>query len=147
MWIGKRYKKVKTPSQLQQGWCSKNAARLRENITESERAIMFKLTEAGYLHYRFQQIFRMPNEIYFADFFLYKKKHKIVIEVDGGYHMTKKQQVIDRRKDQFYIANINVKGVIRINDEQAISISVQDLDSLISSIKYKEIRILYPLSC
>lgn len=135
----------KLPYNLKSRYASKRAAILRRKPSFSEGVLMQKLTDAGFLHYRFQQIFYDNEILGFADFFL-RKPLKLVIEVDGPYHFTKTQQKRDRQKDWFYTNNRHIHSVLRMTDEQAINISVEELKKLINGLNKGGITILYEIT-
>lgn len=119
-----------------QGWCGYTAKQLRKSATRSEIIFRSKLAELR-LDHRFQKYFIGEERIYIADFFLSKKK--IVIEIDGDYHFKSSQIKKDAMKDQFYFNDHRVKGVLRMTNEQAETISCNDLKRIIQGIGHKEI--------
>ena len=76
-----------------------------------------------------QKKIKIANHIYFAD--IYFDNHKIAIEVDGGYHNSKKQSIKDKNRDiNFELAHIKV---FRISNQDVIDQC--KLNDFINSIK------------
>jgi very-short-patch-repair endonuclease len=71
-----------------------NAKKLRENPTEAEKLLWLALKSNQVDGYKFRR--QHPISLYITDFYCHKLK--LVIEIDGGYHLTKKQQVLDKER-------------------------------------------------
>lgn len=71
-----------------------NAQKLRENATEAEEFLWLALkgNQLDGLKFRRQH----PLSIYIADFYCHKLK--LVVEIDGDYHQTKKQMLLDAER-------------------------------------------------
>ena len=69
---------------------------LRVNLTEAEQCLWtrLRLKHLGYVFYR-----QKPIGEYIVDFFC--PKAKLVVEVDGGKHLTKVEAVNDRVRDEY----------------------------------------------
>ena len=83
-----------------QSLCSKRRSKLLKNPTPSELLFKKRLEDAG-INFIFQKGFIAGSNFCIADFYL-PKPYKIVIEVDGEYHNTAKQQIRDKNKDYYY---------------------------------------------
>ena len=68
-----------------------NAKKLRDNATDSENILWEALRNKRLDGYKFRR--QHPLAIYIADFYCHELK--LVIEVDGGYHQTKEQLILD----------------------------------------------------
>jgi very-short-patch-repair endonuclease len=73
-----------------------NAAKLRKNMTDPEKKLW------GYLKtkpmgYKFRR--QHPIAIYILDFYCHQLR--LSIEVDGGYHLSKEQREIDKKRTNF----------------------------------------------
>jgi very-short-patch-repair endonuclease len=68
--------------------------KLRENATETEEFLWLALRENQLDGYKFRR--QHPLSIYIADFYCHKLK--LVIEIDGGYHQTKEQILLDEKR-------------------------------------------------
>ena len=73
-----------------------NAKRLRNQLTPSE--IMFwNLLKQYFPNYRFKR--QHPVSQYIADFYCHKLK--LVIEIDGGIHLSEEVKSYDKARDEF----------------------------------------------
>lgn len=88
--------------------------------TLAEKAMEDILKELG-LKYISQKGFMTKNSFIIADFYL-PKPHKLVIEVDGGYH--EHQKNYDRWKDRYYKSRgfkvLRIKNESVLNDRRGI---------------------------
>jgi very-short-patch-repair endonuclease len=91
-----------------------NAKKLRENPTEAEEFLWLALRNNQLNGYKFRR--QHPISIYIADFYCHKLK--LVIEIDGGYHLSEEQQVLDKERT----ANIEFQGlkVIRFRNKEVL---------------------------
>lgn len=71
-----------------------NARKLRENQTEAEDFLWLALRENQLDGLKFRR--QHPLSIYIADFYCHKLK--LIIEIDGGYHQTKEQMILDAER-------------------------------------------------
>jgi len=97
--------------------CSKRTRDLKKAFTESENHVAKLLSELGVKHKK-QKGFIKGDFFCIADFYL-PAPYCAVIEVDGGYHTTPKQQYRDVMKDEYY--RWRRFRILRITDEQAMS--------------------------
>lgn len=100
---------------------------LIKNKTNAERVTQVALRELN-IKCNFQHIVKCkPGVSYILDFYLPSKK--ICIEVDGGYHFTKEQQI----KDKFRTKDLREQGirVIRFKNEEVFRRDFKEL------LKYK----------
>ncbi|PZX92584.1 hypothetical protein DOS84_15245 [Flavobacterium aquariorum] len=88
--------------------------KLRENATEAEEFLWLALRENQLDGYKFRR--QHPLSIYIADFYCHKLK--LVIEIDGGYHKTKEQIILDKERTD----TIELQGlkVIRFTNEEVL---------------------------
>jgi very-short-patch-repair endonuclease len=91
-----------------------NAQKLRESATEAEEFLWLALRENQLDGYKFRR--QHPLSIYIADFYCHKLK--LVIEIDGGYHQTKEQMLLDAERT----ATIESQGlkVMRFTNEEVL---------------------------
>lgn len=98
-------------------WKPRRAHELRDTATRAERYIAPPLRKLGFVH----------SELlfgYFADF--YHRKAKLVVEIDGGYHETR------RDKDAARDAHLAKRGImtIRLTNEQATHYTTGNLEKI-----------------
>ncbi|WP_246431404.1 endonuclease domain-containing protein [Winogradskyella flava] len=83
----------------------KNAARLRDNMTESER-LLWKKLRLKPQGFKFRR--QHPISSFVLDFYCHKIK--LSIEIDGDYHLTKEQQVKDKERTEA-IKELGIKEI------------------------------------
>jgi very-short-patch-repair endonuclease len=93
----------------------KNAQKLRENGTKEEELVWLVLRNNQLDGYKFRR--QHPLHNYIADFYCHKLK--LVIEIDGGYHLTVDQKKLDEERTR----NIEFQGlkVIRFTNDEVMS--------------------------
>jgi very-short-patch-repair endonuclease len=91
-----------------------NAKKLRENPTEAEELLWLALKNNQVNDYKFRR--QHPISIYIADFYCHKLK--LVIEIDGEYHLSEEQQVLD--KERTTTIEFNGVKVIRFTNEEVL---------------------------
>jgi very-short-patch-repair endonuclease len=91
-----------------------NAKTLRENPSEAEEQLWLALRNNQVSGCKIRR--QHPISTYIADFYCHKLK--LVIEIDGGYHLSKEQQKLDNERT----ANIEFQGlkVIRFTNEEVL---------------------------
>jgi very-short-patch-repair endonuclease len=91
-----------------------NAKKLRENPTRAEELLWLALKNNQLDGYKFRR--QHPIIVYIADFYCHRLK--LVIEIDGGYHLSKDQQDLDKERT----ATIEFQGlkVIRFTNEEVL---------------------------
>jgi very-short-patch-repair endonuclease len=102
-----------------------NASKLRENPTEAEVLLWLALKDNQVDGYKFRR--QHPISIYIADFYCHKLK--LAIEIDGGYHLSEEQQLLDKERT----VNLEYQGLrlIRFSNEEV----VLKLQEVINKIK------------
>jgi len=94
----------------------KNLARqLRKNVTDSERALWFRLRGKQLLGVQFYR--QKPIGDYVVDF--YAPRARLVIEIDGSQHSTGEHVECDKQRDQ-YLVNLGLR-VLRFNSRQVLT--------------------------
>ncbi len=88
------------------------AADLRENMTEAENVIWEKLKNKKVFKYKFRR--QHPVDIFIVDFYCHPLK--LVIEIDGGYHLNKEQKEYDDGRTA-ELVNLGLKDVRFSNKE------------------------------
>ncbi|WP_026714578.1 endonuclease domain-containing protein [Flavobacterium daejeonense] len=91
-----------------------NAKKLRENQTEAEEKLWLAVKDNQIEGYKFRR--QHPLSIYVVDFYCHALK--LVIEIDGGYHLDEEQQILDKKRT----ADIEFQGlkVIRFTNEEIL---------------------------
>ena len=120
-----------TADPTEYGLLKENARDNRKNMTEAE-SIFWSLVKGGSLGQRCLRQHIIGD--YIVDFLF--RKSKVIVEIDGGYHFTEKQQTDDAVRTDW----LEKKGykVIRFTNEQVLC----DTDNVIKELK----KSLDPLS-
>lgn len=108
-----------------------NAKKLRENQTEAEEKFWLAVKDNQIEGYKFRR--QHPLSIYIADFYCHALK--LVIEIDGGYHLDEEQQLLDKKR----IADLEFQGlnVIRFTNEEVMYRLPEVIDKIKAFIKNK----------
>ena len=101
--------------------------KLRTNATPAERCYRGKLKKTG-IEFKFQRGFIKGRGYAIVDFYVPSKK--FCIEIDGKYHDTHEQRKKDEWRDNWLRTERKV-SVIRISNEQAMAITVEDIKFLV----------------
>ena len=88
-----------------------NAKRLRNEPTASE-IIFWGLLKQHFADFRFKR--QHPVSQYIADFYCHKLR--LVVEIDGGIHLSKDAIKTDKLRDEF-MNSLNLKIIRFTNDE------------------------------
>jgi len=98
---------------------------LIQKQTETEKFFKARL-KACEIEYEFQKIIYTSTSFYVADFYIPNKR--LVVELDGGYHLTTEQKV----KDKFRTKELNTLGykVIRLTNERSLQLSEAKLKEM-----------------
>ena len=91
-----------------------NAKKLRDNETEAEEKLWLAVKNNQIEGFKFRR--QHPLSFYIADFYCHALK--LVIEIDGGYHLTEDQQLFDEERTK----NLEFQGlkVIRFTNEEVL---------------------------
>ncbi len=91
------------------------AAEMRKKPTATERIIWEVVKTAPFDQYRFRR--QHPIGAFIADF--YSHRLKVVVEIDGGYHLDREQMMLDSFRD----SDMNAYGikVIRFTDKEVLN--------------------------
>jgi very-short-patch-repair endonuclease len=117
---------------IKQQLCSTRRLKLIKNATKEE-LIFSKLLDDLKIRYIFQKGFIKGDYFCIVDFYL-PKPYKICIEIDGLYHLTEKQILKDKNKDN-YLINYRGFKVIRFSNFQ---VNFMTKNILLSFLKEKE---------
>ncbi|GGD84874.1 endonuclease domain-containing protein [Planktosalinus lacus] len=101
------------------------AESLRNKMTNAETLLWEALKNNQLDGFKFRR--QHPIHLYIADFYCHKLK--LVIEIDGAYHKTKEQKVIDKQKT-FDLESQGLK-VVRFTNEKVES----SLDEVLKGIR------------
>lgn len=102
-----------------------NAQALRERMTPAEKLLWEELRNKKFMGLKFRR--QHPILLYIVDFYCHSMK--LVIEIDGGYHLSKKQQLEDNERTE----NLNFNGikVIRFTNDQV----EKKMDEVLAELK------------
>lgn len=108
-----------------------NAKKLRENQTEAEEKFWLAVKDNQVEGYKFRR--QHPLSIYVVDFYCHALK--LVIEIDGEYHLDEEQQLLDQKRT----ADIEFQGsnVIRFTNEEIMFKLPEVIDKIKAFIKKK----------
>lgn len=112
-------------------WNIFNRKKLMDNPTDSERKFYEILDDLGVLYVK-QYFILSNNHKYFADAFI--PEANLIIEIDGGYHNTTEQKVLDAERTE----NLNMDGydVIRIKNADASNYRYVKMKLELNHIKF-----------
>ena len=101
-----------------------NAKKLRDNGTEAEEKLWLAVKNNQIEGFKFRR--QHPLSFYIADFYCHALK--LVIEIDGGYHLTEEQQLLDEERSK----NIEFQGlkVIRFTNEEVLAQLPEVIDTI-----------------
>ncbi len=103
---------------------------MRKRPTAAESVFQRKLQELS-IKYIFQYPFLYKGIGGISDFYL--PEHKILVEIDGGYHLESNQRQTDAIKD-FVCKEKLKKRVLRLTNNQAIYLSIEQIGVLVKNI-------------
>ena len=109
---------------------SKYRRELQAKKTPSELHVEALLGELN-IRFQDQKVMFAGDMLLLADIYL-PKPYKLVIEIDGEYHNTQKQQWRDKYKDEYYRSR--GFGVMRITNQKALKLDALGLLSLIKGV-------------
>nr|WP_314835918.1 endonuclease domain-containing protein [uncultured Flavobacterium sp.] len=91
-----------------------NAKKLRANLTAAEEQLWLAVKNNQIEGYKFRR--QHPLSIYIADFYCHALK--LVIEIDGGYHLDEEQRLLDEKRT----SDIEFQGlkVIRFTNDEVL---------------------------
>ncbi len=123
-----RVKRRKRKKWLKDGaFMQQKRAELTKRPTGSEIEFRKKLAELGIEHV-FQWGLFHKGFRGIADFYI--EKYNLVVEVDGGYHISHEQRIKDLIRDKVLRQNMRHK-VLRLDNREARNISLKELRYLI----------------
>ena len=91
-----------------------HAKRMRSEPTEAE-SVLWDLIRTKKVGYKFRR--QHPIDVFIPDFVCLEKK--LIIEIDGGYHLTKEQVELDEERSQI-LKSLGYK-ILRFTNEEVIS--------------------------
>lgn len=121
-------------------WSTKNRERLLAKENDAEQHVDNLLASLP-LTFRRERPINIEGKKYFIDFLVTsmkrpdRKKVRIAIEVDGGYHLTDEQKQRDARKDLDLMSTSRVWSVVRISDKTALAMTPDTMLQAITSAK------------
>jgi very-short-patch-repair endonuclease len=119
---------------------------LRKN-NKAEMHIRRVLAKCEVTYHRERPI-DVAGKKYFIDFMVIswkgsRKRIRVAIEIDGGYHFTPEQQMKDKLKDADLMKCQRVWSVLRISSELALQMTPERLAYELGAIKSGEVIRLY----
>ena len=101
-----------------------NAKKLRTNLTAAEEQLWLAVKNNQIEGYKFRR--QHPLSIYIADFYCHALK--LVIEIDGGYHLDEEQRLLDEKRT----SDIEFQGlkVIRFTNDEVLLQLPEVLDTI-----------------
>ncbi len=105
------------------------ASMLRENMTDAEKILWEKLKDRKLFQYKFRR--QHPIDIFIVDFYCHPIR--LVIEIDGGYHLNSEQREYDIGRSA-ELENFELK-IIRFTNYEIFA----NVDSVVGRIK-KEVE-------
>ena len=106
----------------------RNAAKLRENMTDPERKL-WEYLKTKPMGYKFRR--QHPISRYILDFYCHQLR--LSIEVDGGYHLTIEQREIDNQRTE-YLESVGIT-VYRFTNQEILNQFEQSIDMITSKIR------------
>ncbi len=126
-------------------WTTKTRYKLLGKDNEAERLVENLLIDMGVRYFKERPI-EIEGKRSFIDFMVVSvdmKKVRIAIEVDGGYHFTPEQQVIDREREKRLLKSSRVWSILRISSGVARKISRKELKNELTTMTNGIVRRLY----
>ena len=105
----------------------RRAELLRQNMTEAEKVLWEVLRNNKFEGYKFRR--QHPIHKFIVDFYCHKLQ--LIIEVDGKYHNSSEQKVLDQEREE--LLKFQDLEIIRFNNEEVIN----HLDEVILKLKHK----------
>ena len=87
---------------------------LRDNMTDAEKLLWEKLKDKKLKGFKFRR--QHPIHIYIVDFYCHKLK--LIIELDGGYHDSKEQKLLDAERSE--ILKFQDLEIIRFTNDEVL---------------------------
>lgn len=113
-------------------WIDKTQKQLVKDATKSENKLYATLKKTFKNRLAKQKPFVIDGKVYYADLCI--KSLNLIIEVDGGYHLTKEQQAKDNERDNAF-ASIGYTTIRCTNEQVSDSKFVKELRQHILQIK------------
>lgn len=120
-------------------WAESNRDKLLSKKNEAEERIDSLLSELP-VRYSRERGITVDGKLYFMDFLISsvtspRRKIRVCLEVDGGYHSTPAQSTLDRKREADLLSTCRVWSIIRITSDDAMAITPEGLMSAISAVK------------
>jgi very-short-patch-repair endonuclease len=109
-----------------QAKCHKFKKDLEKRATKSELKFQKLIKDLGY-RALFQKGF-IKDYFCIVDFYI--PSLKLVVEIDGGYHLTQEQINKDRKKDE-YLTKVRNFKILRLTNDQVEDLSVDSLRAIL----------------
>lgn len=128
-------------------WTRTTRKQLIRKDNAAEDHIHGLLNQCGVTFHRERPV-EIAGKKYFIDFMVIsvkegRRKIRVAIEVDGGYHFTPEQQEADKRKDADLLKCQRVWSVLRIEASVAMRMNAGDLLAALTSMPSWEVRRMY----
>lgn len=133
--------KPKSGRMSRDGWSKKTRNELLGKNNDAEQHVDGLLASMP-VFFRREHPLTVDKKKYFLDFLVTsfkeqwrrKKKVRIAIEVDGGYHMRPEQQEKDRQKDSDLLSTCRVWSVVRIDARKALQMDAAELEHVLRGV-------------
>jgi len=129
-------------------WTKETRDKLLEKVNLAEWHVA-SLLNGCRVHFERERPFAISGRKYFVDFMVTsivtdkRRKVRVAVEVDGGYHFTEEQQAKDRVKDAALLSTSRVWSILRISAEVAMKMTREELRSAILSNRLGSVTCLY----
>ena len=128
-------------------WRDKTRVKLLSKNNAAERRIEGMLID---LRMRFNQEapIQVKKKEYFADFMIMgvrgsKGSMKLVLEIDGGYHFTPDQALLDDKRNNEMLSSFRVSRILRISSKVAMGITKNQLHAAIVGCRVGSVSCMY----
>ncbi len=108
------------------------AAILRETMTPAESVIWDKLKDRKHFKYKFRR--QHPIDIFIVDFYCHPLL--LIIEIDGGYHLSSDQKEYDTGRSS-ELENWNLK-IIRYTNHEVLNSTANVFKDILEKIEQRE---------
>lgn len=127
-------------------WTENARARLLSKINMAEEHVDALLGQCN-CRYRRERPIEIAGKRYFIDFLVTslhpgRRKVRVAVEVDGGYHNEANQQKRDRAKNSDLLATCRVWSILRIPADRALALDVVSMRIMIEQIPIGAVQVI-----
>lgn len=125
-------------------WTTEARARLLAKINRAEEHVDALLAECN-CKYRRERPIEIKGKRYFMDFLVTsiypgRRKVRVAVEVDGGYHDAPVQKAKDRAKDADLLATSRVWSILRIPADVAVGLDASTMRAMLETAPLGAVR-------